>query len=432
MSGGREYVSAAAPSPLSAGGDGSGSPDMSKLIAGICLVILTYTSCLVTIVLLWRKRMQIRQEQDQESYTDARGSRDLFHHENSGDMERRLERYTFLQLHKATQGFHLKNKLGQGGFGEVYKVRKDTIDRSLGPELLNQGVLEKEGIVAIKQLMRAPNRPQQGAEFINEVSMISFVQHKNLVRLLGFCAEGENRLLVYEFMENNSLSKILLGGRLFVDWSDRFKICVGVARGLAYLHEESTIKMIHRDIKAGNVLLDRDLNPKISDFGLAKLMEAGCSHLSTGVVGTCGYVAPEYLFTSQLTEKADVYAFGILALEIVSGRPNMNLELPDEEIFLLDRAWTLFEGGRLLSLVDTRLVISCAAAEVERVVMVALHCTQASPSARPSMSSVVGMLLGNLTVTTEVVKPGFIRDLRNSQRRLCTSNTSVLRVCPSS
>uniref|UniRef100_A0A7N2N0L1 non-specific serine/threonine protein kinase n=1 Tax=Quercus lobata TaxID=97700 RepID=A0A7N2N0L1_QUELO len=217
----------------------------------------------------------------------------------------------------ATSNFNAANKLGEGGFGSVYK-----------------GILSDGTIIAVKQLS---SKSRQGSrELLNEIGMISGLQHPNLVRLYGCCIEGKQLLLVYEYMENNSLARALFGpadSQLKLNWLARQKICVGIAKGLAFLHEESTLKIVHRDIKSTNVLLDKDLNPKISDFGLAKLDEEENTHISTRIAGTIGYMAPEYALWGHLTYKADVYSFGVVALEIIAGKNNMKYR-PNQNFIL--------------------------------------------------------------------------------------------------
>ncbi|TKY66421.1 leucine-rich repeat receptor serine/threonine-protein kinase [Spatholobus suberectus] len=214
--------------------------------------------------------------------------------------------FTLRQIKAATKNFNKANKIG-GGFGPVYK-----------------GNLLDVTIIAVKQLS---SKSRQGnREFLNELGMISALQYPCLVKLYGCCVEGDQLLLVYEYMENNSLVCALFGPeehQLKLDWSTMQKIYVGIARGLAYLHEELRLKIVHRDIKATNVLLDKNLNPKISNFGLAKLDEEDNTHISTRIAGTYGYMAPEYAMHGYLIDKADVYSFGVVALEIVSGRCNM-------------------------------------------------------------------------------------------------------------
>ncbi|CAL0326492.1 unnamed protein product [Lupinus luteus] len=282
----------------------------------------------------------------------------------------------------ATNNFDPAFKIGEGGFGPVYK-----------------GILSDGTVVAVKQL--SSKSKQGNREFINEIGLISALQHPSLVKLYGFCMEGDQLLLIYEYMENNSLAHALFAqekSQLKLDWSTRQKICIGIARGLAYLHGESRLKIVHRDIKATNVLLDKDLSPKISDFGLAKLNEDGHTHMTTRVAGTYGYMAPEYAMHGYLTDKADVYSFGIVALEIVSGKSNTK-SWPKEECFsLVDWVLLLKENGDLMDLVDERLGADFKKEEVMVMINVALHCTHSSPMHRPAMSSVVSMLEGNCDV----------------------------------
>ncbi|KAJ4726502.1 putative Kinase [Melia azedarach] len=290
--------------------------------------------------------------------------------------------FTLRQIKAATNNFDIANKIGEGGFGPVYK-----------------GLLADGTVIAVKQL--SSKSKQGNREFINEIGMISALQHPNLVKLYGCCIEGNQLLLVYEYLENNSLARALFGPkeyRLKLDWPTRHRICVGIARGLAYLHEESRLKIVHRDIKATNVLLDGDLNPKISDFGLAKLDEEDNTHISTRVAGTYGYMAPEYAMRGHLTDKADVYSFGIVALEIVSGRSNSSGRPKEDAFYLLDWAHDLKEKGNLIDLVDQNLGSDFDKEQVMVMINVALLCSDVSPTVRPSMSSVVSMLEGRAEV----------------------------------
>ncbi|CAL8147439.1 unnamed protein product [Prunus armeniaca] len=289
--------------------------------------------------------------------------------------------FTLKQIKVATDDFDPSNKIGEGGFGPVYK-----------------GHLPDGSLIAVKQL--SSNSRQGNREFLNEMGMISCVQHPNLVKLHGCCIEGDQLLLVYEYMENNSLARALFGRenpRIKLDWPTRLNICTGIARGLAFLHEESRLKIVHRDIKATNVLLDGDLNPKISDFGLAKLDEEEKTHISTRVAGTIGYMAPEYALWGRLTYKADVYSFGVVVLEIVSGKNN-SYAPSDSCVCLLDWACHLQQTGNLKELVDERLGYEVNGQEAEVMVKVGLLCTNASPSLRPTMSEVVSMLEGRTPV----------------------------------
>ncbi|KAF8016903.1 hypothetical protein BT93_H2186 [Corymbia citriodora subsp. variegata] len=290
--------------------------------------------------------------------------------------------FTLRQIKAATDNFDSANKIGEGGFGSVYK-----------------GLLSDGTTIAVKQL--SSKSKQGNREFVTEIGMISALQHPHLVKLYGCCIEGNQLLLVYEYMENNSLARALFGPEEFqlkLDWGTRHKICVGIARGLAYLHEESRLKIVHRDIKATNVLLDKDLNPKISDFGLAKLDEEDNTHISTKIAGTYGYMAPEYAMHGYLTEKADIYSFGIVALEVVSGRSNTSYQKKEKCFYLLDWARVLKERGNLMDLVDQRLGSHFDKEEVRAMINVALLCTKTTPTLRPPMSSVVSMLEGKVVV----------------------------------
>ncbi|XP_070664340.1 probable leucine-rich repeat receptor-like serine/threonine-protein kinase At3g14840 [Malus domestica] len=298
-------------------------------------------------------------------------------------------KFTFKQLKDATSNFDKVNKIGEGGFGSVYK-----------------GVLVDGTAIAVKQL--SSKSKQGNREFVNEIGMISALQHPHLVKLHGCCIEGNQLLLVYEYLENNSVAHALFGEKeshLKLDWPTRHKICIGTARGLAYLHEESRLKVVHRDIKATNVLLDKNLNPKISDFGLAKLDEEDNTHISTRIAGTYGYMAPEYAMRGYLTDKADVYSFGILVLEIVSGRNNTTYRKKEESFYLLDWARLLKEQGNLMDLVDPRLGSDFNKEEMIVAINVALLCCNVTSTARPTMSSVVSMLEGKATVHELVSNP---------------------------
>ncbi|CAN1847318.1 Probable LRR receptor-like serine/threonine-protein kinase RFK1 [Linum perenne] len=307
--------------------------------------------------------------------------------------------FSLKQIIAATNNFNYENKIGEGGFGPVYK-----------------GVLPDRTMIAVKQLS---SKSRQGnREFLNEIGMISCMKHPNLVKLHGFCVEGDQLLLVYEYMENNSLANAIFGecrenSKLKLDWPTRFKICVGIAKGLTFLHEESRLKIVHRDIKATNVLLDRDLTPKISDFGLARLDEEEKSHISTRVAGTIGYMAPEYALWGYLTDKADVYSFGVLTLEIVSGKNNTGFIPSNDCVCLLDWACQLQKGGNLSPIIDESLNSEVKKDEAEIMIKIGLLCTNASPTLRPTMSEVVNMLEGRMAVPDTIPEPScYTDDLR--------------------
>ncbi|KAF3525539.1 hypothetical protein F2Q69_00048498 [Brassica cretica] len=261
------------------------------------------------------------------------------------------------------------------------------------------GELSNGTIIAVKQL--SSESSQGNREFVNEIGMISGLNHPNLVKLYGCCVEKNQLLLVYEYMEKNSLALALFGKSSHkLNWSTRQKICVGIARGLEFLHHGSTIKMVHRDIKTTNVLLDTDFNTKISDFGLARLHDEEHSHISTKIAGTIGYMAPEYALRGQLTEKADVYSFGIVAMEIVSGRSTGKKKGSAADVPLINWALTLEKRGDIMEVIDPILEGDFQSEEAVRMIKVALLCTNSTLSLRPTMAEVVQMLEGDLKITS--------------------------------
>ncbi|KAK3141485.1 hypothetical protein QOZ80_4BG0334560 [Eleusine coracana subsp. coracana] len=311
------------------------------------------------------------------------------------DGEHRVKVFSYNELRKATHDFSGANKIGEGGFGSVFR-----------------GVLKDGTTVAVK-VLSATSR-QGIREFLTELTAISDIKHENLVTLIGCCAEGSHRILIYNYLENNSLSQTLLGSRysnIRFNWRSRVKIAVGVARGLAFLHEEIHPPIIHRDIKASNILLDKDLTPKISDFGLARLLPPNATHVSTRVAGTLGYLAPEYAIRGQVTKKSDIYSFGVLLLEIVSGRCNTNTRLPSGDQFLLERTWVLYEEGRLDEIIDIDVGDDLDVEEACRFLKIGLLCTQDAMARRPNMSNVVRMLTGERRVSiAKITRPAMITD----------------------
>ncbi|KAL7217551.1 hypothetical protein ACSBR2_010917 [Camellia fascicularis] len=354
------------------------SKNKTGLIVGIVVpvAVVTFLSAFMLYCFVQRRKRAHRNEEEELLAIDASA---------------RPCTFSYAELRAATEDFNPTNKLGEGGFGPVYK-----------------GTLNDGRVVAVKQLSVASH--QGKGQFVTEIATISAVQHRNLVKLYGCCIEGDKRLLVYEYLENKSLDQALFGKKtLYLNWPTRFDICLGVARGLSYLHEESRVRIVHRDVKASNILLDSDLIPKISDFGLAKLYDDKKTHISTRVAGTIGYLAPEYAMRGHLTEKADVFGFGVVALEIVSGRLNSDSSLQDDKIYLLEWAWNLHENKHEVELVDANLS-EFNEEEVKRVIGISLLCTQTSPTLRPSMSRVVAMLSGDIEVSDVTSRPGYLTD----------------------
>ncbi|KAL2476171.1 G-type lectin S-receptor-like serine/threonine-protein kinase [Abeliophyllum distichum] len=306
-------------------------------------------------------------------------------------------------ISKATNNFSIVNKLGEGGYGPVYK-----------------GVLGNGQDIAVKRLSKTS---MQGIEeFKNEVICIAKLEHRNLVKLLGCCIQGEEKMLIYEYMPNRSLDLILFDQTRssILDWPKRLQVVNGVARGLMYIHQDSRLRIIHRDLKASNILLDTDMNPKISDFGIARSFPGNETEDKTNrVVGTYGYMSPEYAVHGRYSVKSDVFSFGVLVLEIVSGKKNSGFSGEDQHLNLLGHAWTLYKEERSLELVDPFLCDSANPNEVVRIIHVGLLCVQQSPDDRPSMASVVGML-GNEIALPKANQPGFY-----TERDVLVSNSST-------
>ncbi|KAJ6893473.1 cold-responsive protein kinase 1-like isoform X1 [Populus alba x Populus x berolinensis] len=314
-------------------------------------------------------------------------------HGIDGDLLQDINHLSYNEIRSATDNFHANNKIGRGGFGTVYK-----------------GTLKSGTQVAVKTLSAQSNQGVQ--EFLNEIKTISKVKHPNLVELIGCCAQGTNRILVYEYVENSSLDRGLgsWSTDIKLDWGRRSAICLGIATGLDFLHKEVVPHIVHRDIKASNILLDKDFNPKIGDFGLAKLFPDNITHISTRIAGTTGYLAPEYALGGQLTMKADVYSFGVLILEIVSGRSSAKPSWGGTQKLLLEWAWQLHEEGKHLELVDPEMG-EFPEEEVIRYIKVAFFCTQSAANRRPIMTQVVDMLSRQIQVNDkELTAPGFFQD----------------------
>ncbi|EEC68880.1 hypothetical protein OsI_37506 [Oryza sativa Indica Group] len=313
--------------------------------------------------------------------------------------------FYYQDLKVATNNFCEESKLGEGGFGD--------------------GLLKNGKTVAVKRLT-VMETSRAKADFESEVKLISNVHHRNLVRLLGCSSKGSECLLVYEYMANGSLDKFLFGDkRGTLNWKQRFNIIVGMARGLGYLHQEFHVCIIHRDIKSSNVLLDDEFQPKIADFGLARLLPDDHSHLSTKFAGTLGYTAPEYAIHGQLSEKVDTYSFGVVVLEIISGRKLNDARLDPDSQYLLEWAWKLYENNNLIELVDKSLdPKEYNPEEVKKIIQIALLCTQSAVASRPTMSEVVVLLLTKNSSEFQPTRPTFIDAISRVRGETSSSSSS--------
>lgn len=318
-----------------------------------------------------------------------------------GQISQNFSVYSYNDLKAATHGFRASNKIGEGGFGSVYKGR-----------------LQDGNFMAVKVLSVELESMRGEREFVSEIAALSDIKHENLVNLRGCCVDGAHRLLVYDYMENNSLSLTFLGGeqnRSKFTWTLRKEVSIGIAKGLSYLHEEVSPHVVHRDIKTSNILLDENFTPKIADFGLARLFTENMSHISTRVAGTLGYLSPEYAISGHLTRKSDVYSFGVVLLEIVSGSPVVAFDITRGEHFLVNKAWEMYNADQLLELVDPVLDRELLNDdEALRFLKVGLLCVQENASLRPKMSMVIKMLSRDGAIIVDEMKitqPGIVADL---------------------
>ncbi|KAJ9164112.1 hypothetical protein P3X46_023728 [Hevea brasiliensis] len=302
------------------------------------------------------------------------------------------ERYTLKELLQATNNFHNNNKIGEGGFGSVYWGRT-----SKGVE------------IAVKRLKAMTAKAEM--EFAVEVEILGRVRHKNLLGLRGFYAGGDERLIVYDYMPNHSLITHLhgqLASDCLLDWTRRMNIAIGSAEGLLYLHHKANPHIIHRDIKASNVLLDKEFQAKVADFGFAKLIPDGVTHLTTRVKGTLGYLAPEYAMWGKVSENCDVYSFGILLLEIISAKKPLEKLPGGVKRDIVQWATPYIQKGAFDHIADPRLNGKFDRTQLKSAIMVAMRCTESNPENRPNMMEVVDWLKGGLRRRTKEVS--YIRD----------------------
>ncbi|CAA7049643.1 unnamed protein product [Microthlaspi erraticum] len=300
--------------------------------------------------------------------------------------------FDFKAIEAATDNFSESNKLGQGGFGAVYK-----------------GTFPSGVQVAVKRLSKTSGQGER--EFENEVIVVAKLQHRNLVKLLGFCLEGEEKILVYEFVPNKSLDYFLFDSTMQsqLDWSRRYKIIGGIARGILYLHQDSRLTIIHRDLKASNILLDAKMSPKVADFGMARIFRMEQTEANTErAVGTYGYMSPEYAMYGHFSMKSDVYSFGVLVLEIISGKKNSSFYQNDgNDGNLVTYTWRLWSNGSPLELVDPSFQDNYQRNEISRCIHIALQCVQEVAEDRSTMSAILQMLTTSSISLAVPRPPGF-------------------------
>ncbi|XVF87652.1 hypothetical protein PTKIN_Ptkin18bG0137400 [Pterospermum kingtungense] len=361
-------------------GKGSNSSRTAIIItvSVVAVVVLILSCCIFIFLRRGKPKMKAEKHEAAESVDEIGSAESL--------------QYDFNTIRAATDNFSDENKLGQGGFGAVYK-----------------GTLANGELLAVKRLSK--DSGQGDVEFKNEVKLVAKLQHRNLVRLRGFCIEGNEKILVYEFVPNASLDKFLFDPvkRAYLDWERRYKIIGGIARGILYLHEDSRLRIIHRDLKASNILLDAEMNPKIADFGMARLCAVDQTQGATSrIVGTYGYMAPEYAMHGQFSAKTDVYSFGVLLLEILSGQKNSAFHNGSHVDDLLSFTWRNWKDGTAsaLDLVDPNLRDG-SRTELMRCIHIGLLCVQDNVAKRPTMASVVLMLNSYSITLPKPSEPAF-------------------------
>ncbi|KAF3944775.1 hypothetical protein CMV_028793 [Castanea mollissima] len=379
----------------------------NKRRQAIMILALVVTSFLIFLrahCLIKRKRKGKRQSSDSSNFEDFPSRREF-------DGSKRNSSFPVFDLRTiiaATDNFSAANELGKGGFGSVYK-----------------GLLQNRMEIAVKRLSKYSGQGVE--EFKNEVALIAKLQHRNLVRILGCCIQGEEKMLVYEYLPNKSLDSFIFDEtkKLCLDWGKRFEIICGIARGILYLHQDSSLRIIHRDLKVSNILLDNTLNPKISDFGMARIVGGDQIEVNTNrVVGTYGYMSPEYAMQGVFSIKSDVYSFGVLLLEIIAGKKNGTCYHDGLSPYLIEHVWDLWREGKAMEIVDASLGETYPANEVLRCIQIGLLCVQEHARDRPTMLTIVFML-GNDTPLPSPKQPAFISTSTNNNRDMLTSINEV-------
>nr|XP_043630691.1 L-type lectin-domain containing receptor kinase IX.1-like [Erigeron canadensis] len=347
---------------------GNGKKKIGAKILGLIVAIAVLVTFLATLAfVLWRKNKKYEDEVE-ELRLNAEMNNE-FEMQPTGP-----RRFSHAELARSTAGFAENEMLGKGGFGEVYK-----------------GFLKDSSTyVAVKRI--AEYSKQGMKEFAAEVRIISQLRHRNMVQLIGWCHERGRLLLVYEFMENGSLDLHLFQGKSLLTWATRYKIAHGLASALLYLHEEWTQCVLHRDIKSSNLMLDSNFNAKLGDFGLAKLVDHEKGHKTTVAAGTMGYIAPECVGTGKASKESDVFSFGIVALEIASGRKSIDLAKKENQIYLVEWVWELYGAGELLEATDPHLGSDFEEEEIKRLMIVGLWCAHPDSKHRPSIRQAIQLL----------------------------------------
>ncbi|KAG2717138.1 hypothetical protein I3843_03G160900 [Carya illinoinensis] len=412
-------------SPLVQGASPKPLIESSESNVKLLLVVVTTLACVIALtciiigMYIWRKKIaktQANRRSNQRNRAlhtlhSERHVKDLI---DSGEIKEEDEGIDvpFFDLESivaATDSFSDENKLGQGGYGPVYK-----------------GTFPGGQEIAVKRLSSVSGQGLQ--EFKNEVVLIAKLQHRNLVRLRGYCIKGDEKILLYEYMPNKSLDSFIFDQKLSVllDWKIRFNIILGIARGLLYLHQDSRLRIVHRDLKTSNILLDEEMNPKISDFGLARIVggkETGDN--TTKVVGTYGYMSPEYALDGLFSVKSDVYSFGVVLLEIISGKKNTRFYQSEQAMSLIGYAWRLWVGNTVLDLMDQTLHEVCNADQFVKCANIALLCVQDDANDRPTMSNVVTMLDSETATVPTPKKPAFLPTPRRDLSSTASSSSRL-------